>query len=61
MAVGSNVRSVSIDPANQFLYVANGSTGTVTSFTLNAATGALTPMPGSPFDVGASADFFATF
>ena len=61
IAVGANVRSVSIDPANQFLYVANGSTGTVTSFTLNAATGALTPMPGSPFDVGASADFFATF
>ncbi len=61
IAVGADVRSVSIDPANQFLYVANGSAGTVTSFTLNAATGALTPMPGSPFAVGTSADFFTTF
>ena len=61
IAVGADVRSVSIDPANQFLYVANGSAGTVTSFTLNAATGALTPMPGSPFAVGTSADFITTF
>ena len=52
---------MSIDPANQFLYVANGSAGTVTSFTLNAATGALTPMLGSPFAVGTSADFITTF
>jgi 6-phosphogluconolactonase len=61
IAVGANVRSVSIDPTNQFLYVANGSAGTVTSYTLNAATGALTPMPGSPFAVGTSADYIATF
>jgi 6-phosphogluconolactonase (cycloisomerase 2 family) len=61
IAVGANVQSVSIDPTNQFLYVANGSAGTVTSYTLNAATGALTPMPGSPFAVGTSADYIATF
>ncbi|MGH7489787.1 MAG: beta-propeller fold lactonase family protein, partial [bacterium] len=61
IAVGANVRSVSIDPTNQFLYVANGSAGTVTSFTLDAATGALTLMPGSPFAVGTSADFITTF
>ena len=61
IAVGAGVRSVSIDPTNQFLYVANGSAGTVTSYTLNAATGALTLMPGSPFTVGTSADYIATF
>jgi YVTN family beta-propeller protein len=61
IAVGVNVRSLSIDPANQFLYVANGSAGTVTSYTLNAATGALTPMLGSPFAEGTSADYIATF
>ena len=61
VAIGVNATSVSIDPTNQFLYVANGSAGTVTGFELNAATGALTPMSGSPFAVGKPADFIATF
>jgi 6-phosphogluconolactonase len=61
VAVGANADSISIDPTNQFLYVRNGSTGTVIGFELYAATGELTPMPGSPFAVGKSADFFATF
>jgi 6-phosphogluconolactonase len=61
IAVGADVRSVSIDPTNQFLYVANGSAGTVTSYTLNAVTGALTLMPGSPFTAGTAADYIATF
>ncbi len=61
IAVGADVRSVSIDPTNQFLYVASGGAGTVTSYTLNAVTGALTLMPGSPFTVGTSADYIATF
>ena len=61
IAVGTDARSMSIDPANQFLYVANGSAGTVTSFALNSATGDLAPMPGSPFAVGASVDYIATF
>ena len=61
VAVGASADSVTIDPTNQFLYVANGSAGTVTSFELNVATGELTPMPGSPFAVGTSADFIAAF
>ena len=61
VATGAVAASVSIDPTNQFLYVAHGSTGTVTGFELNSATGALTPMPGSLFAVGTSADFIATF
>jgi 6-phosphogluconolactonase (cycloisomerase 2 family) len=59
--VGANVTSVNVDPTNQYLYVVNGSAGTVTGFELNAATGALAAMPGSPFTVGTSADYFATF
>ena len=61
IAFGGNVQSMSIDPTDQLLYVANGSAGTVTGFELNIATGGLTPVPGSPFDVGQSADFIATF
>jgi 6-phosphogluconolactonase (cycloisomerase 2 family) len=61
ITVGADVRSASIDPTNQFLYVANGSAGTVTGYTLNAATGALTLMPDSLFVVGTSADYIATF
>jgi 6-phosphogluconolactonase len=61
VAVGANADSISIDPTNQFLYVTNGSVGTVIGFGLNAATGQLTSMPGSPFAMGKSADFFATF
>jgi 6-phosphogluconolactonase (cycloisomerase 2 family) len=63
VAVGANADSLTIDPTNQFLYVRNGSAGTVTGFELHTATGgvALTPMSGSPFVVGTSADFIATF
>jgi hypothetical protein len=52
---------MSIDPTNQFLYVRNGNAGTVTGLALNAATGAVAPMPGSPFTVGQSADHFTIF
>jgi len=60
IAVGATADSVSVDPANQFLYVTNHSAGKVTGFKLNAATGELTTMPGSPFAVSQSADFLAT-
>jgi 6-phosphogluconolactonase (cycloisomerase 2 family) len=61
VGVGAEADTLSVDPTNQFLYVANGSARAVTGFALDAATGALTPMPGSPFAVGASADLIATF
>jgi 6-phosphogluconolactonase len=59
--VGAASDSLSIDPANQFLYVTNRSAGTVTGFRLNAATGELTPMSASPFPAGHSPDFLVTF
>jgi 6-phosphogluconolactonase (cycloisomerase 2 family) len=61
VAVGATADSVSIDPANQFLYVTNRSAGKVTGFKLNAATGELTPMSASPFPAGNHPDFLATF
>lgn len=61
IAIGANATSLSVDPTNQFLYVALGGAGTATSFRRDSATGALSPISGSPFAVGHSADFIATF
>jgi 6-phosphogluconolactonase (cycloisomerase 2 family) len=61
VGVGAEAATLSVDPTNQFLYVANGSARAVTGFALDTATGALTPMPGSPFAVAPSADLIATF
>jgi len=52
---------VSADPAGNFLYVeTNGSNvvaGTVNGYSINSTTGALTPVVGSPFTVGANPAF----
>jgi len=48
-AVGTDPEAVTIDPAGQFLYVSNGHDGTVSAFTINASTGALSPILGTPF------------
>jgi 6-phosphogluconolactonase (cycloisomerase 2 family) len=46
-----------VDPRGRFLYAANNAAGgeTVSAFTINSATGALTSVSGSPFFVGATA------
>jgi 6-phosphogluconolactonase (cycloisomerase 2 family) len=41
-----------------FLYVANGGSNNVSGFSINPATGVLTPVAGSPFATGGSADGF---
>jgi len=43
--------AVAIDPSGQFLYAVNFNSGDVSAYTLSA-TGALTPVAGSPFAVG---------
>jgi 6-phosphogluconolactonase len=54
---GTNPASVTVDPAGKFAYVANtgeeyaGSTGSVSGFSIDATTGALTPIAGSPWPV----------
>ena len=61
VAAGANAYSVSIDPTNQFLYVANDGAANISGFKLDALTGALTPMAGSPFPAGNHPEFIATF
>lgn len=41
--------SIAVDPAGRFAYVANAPDNTISVFTINAASGALTAIPGSPF------------
>ncbi len=48
--------AVAVDPKGKFVYVANSGTalvaGTVSAFSINATSGALTPVAGSPFAFG---------
>ncbi|SCC93575.1 exported hypothetical protein [Thiomonas sp. X19] len=53
---GRYPQSVAVNPAGTFAYVANfgdgPSKGTISAYQINAATGALTPVQGSPFATG---------
>jgi len=42
-------QQLTVDPSGRFLYVSNHLTGDISGFTINATTGALTLMSGSPF------------
>src|SRR6202011_1547651 len=48
-AAGSGPFSVAVDPSGKFAYVVNEGDNTVSGYTINATTGALTPIAGSPF------------
>ena len=48
-------RSVAVDPAGQFVYAANADSGDISVFNVDAATGALTAVSGSPFAAGGGA------
>jgi YVTN family beta-propeller protein len=61
VAAGADAYSITVDPSNQFLYVANGSAANLTGFRLDASTGGLTHMADSPFPAGHHPDFIATF
>jgi 6-phosphogluconolactonase len=47
--------AVAVDPSGQFVYAANQNSGNVSVFTVDAATGALTEVTGSPFLAGGGA------
>jgi len=55
-ATGNLPVSVTVNPAGTFAYVANegngGSNGSISAYRIDATTGALTPVPGSPFATG---------
>ena len=61
VAAGAIAFSMTIDPLNQFLYVANEGEANISGFRLNASTGALTPVPGSTFPAGNRPNFLVTF
>ena len=42
-------QQLTVDPTGRFLYVSNHLTGSISGFTINATTGALTQIAGSPF------------
>jgi len=56
--------SVAVDPTGQFVYVANKATdgldGSIFAYTIDAGTGALTPITGSPFTTLGSEPFAVT-
>ncbi len=59
VASGTNAYSVTVDPSNEFLYVGNDGSASVSAYELNAASGALTAISGSPFAAGNLPDFLA--
>jgi hypothetical protein len=42
-----------VDPSGAFAYVANEFSNSISAYTIDGATGALSPIPGSPFATGA--------
>ena len=55
-AAGSQPISVAVDPSGKFAYVGNqfvfSAIGNISAYTIDSTTGALTPVPGSPFAAG---------
>jgi 6-phosphogluconolactonase (cycloisomerase 2 family) len=46
---GLSPRNMAADPNTKFLYTANTGAGTISGFAIDAATGNLAPVPGTPF------------
>lgn len=61
VTVGIDANFMSIDPTDQYLYVRDGSTGTLSGFVLDGATGEVVSIPRSPFNLSAGAGSIATF
>ena len=49
---GSDPSSVTLDPSGKFVYVADTADATISAFTLNSTSGALSAVSGSPFPSG---------
>lgn len=61
-AAGANPENVAVDPAGKFVYVGNNSLGShslIFGFAIDAATGSLTQIGGSPFPSGDTPVFIA--
>ena len=51
-AAGGGPSAAAVDPAGNFLYVANAVSGNVSVFAIEAGTGALSAVSGSPYAAG---------
>ena len=51
-AAGTGPSSVAVDPTGMFAYVVNAGSGSVSVYTIDANSGALSPISGSPFATG---------
>jgi 6-phosphogluconolactonase len=49
---GTHCWAVAVDPTGKFLYAANKTSNDISAYTINATSGALTPVKGSPFGAG---------
>jgi 6-phosphogluconolactonase (cycloisomerase 2 family) len=56
---GQNPNAVSFDASGKYVFSGNDASANFAEFTLNAATGALTPVAGSPIASGNNPDFIA--
>ena len=56
VAAGTGPCSVAVDPSGGFVYVANSGSANVSGYSINATTGALTALTGSPFTALNGAD-----
>ena len=61
VVTGTAAHSVTFEPTNQFLYVANDGSADVSGFRFDVSTGGLTPITGSPFPAGNHPDFVTVF
>jgi 6-phosphogluconolactonase (cycloisomerase 2 family) len=61
VGAGTFPLSVVVDPLGQFVYAANDTTSDVSVYTVNATTGALTAVAGSPFLSGGGARSIAIY
>jgi 6-phosphogluconolactonase len=50
----SAAAAVAIDPTGTYAYVTNAGDNSVSAFTINGSTGALTKVQGSPFSAGST-------
>src|ERR1039458_7481959 len=48
-ATGSGSCCIVVDPTSRFVYVPNSYSNNITAYSLDALTGTLTPLPGSPY------------
>lgn len=53
-------QSVAVDPSGKFVYATSDQSNNVAGFSINAATGQLTPLTASPFVAGGQAYFITT-